>query len=212
MLLFCLFGGFLIGPLEGFADAWSNKYLRVIYNFTHETAGKITTMVYLGMSIGLIILGYIFEKTKSYYTLIITCGFALITSFSTIILQITNSVKTLMIIFFIMGFFSSYQIFILAKVMTTINRKYTTLMSAVANMIMMSCGFLFHRVIGKIIQHYDYIHINPRIFGMTLHIDSFFISFMTINITMIIGSVGITIIAIYEFTRKKKSKISCSLQ
>jgi predicted MFS family arabinose efflux permease len=203
LLIFCFCGGLLIGPLEGFADAWSNKYLRVVYGLSHETAGGITTMIYLGMGIGFIFLGYIFEKTKSYLGIIGISGFVMIISFSMIILQLTHSPLLLGILFFIIGFFSAYQILVISKAIVMVDERHSTLVSAIANMIMMGCGFFFHTIMGKIIKYLD-LSYELDFFGLiSCHLDNYFFSFMTINLAMVIGTIGIALIAIYEAKIKK---------
>lgn len=33
VILSCIFAGFMVGPLEGFADVWGSKYLSVVYDY-----------------------------------------------------------------------------------------------------------------------------------------------------------------------------------
>ena len=202
VLMFCFCGGLLIGPLEGFADAWSNKYLRVVYGLSHEKAGDITTMIYLGMGFGFVALGYVFEKTKSYLGIIGVSGIMMIISFSIIILQFTHSILLLRILFFIVGFFSAYQLLIISRAIVMVNERHRTLVSAIANMIMMGCGFFFHRSVGKIVNNYHMSH-NFDILGFTTKVDGFFFGLMTINLAMLLGAAGIAIIAVYEANIKK---------
>ena len=203
ILIFCFCGGLLIGPLEGFADAWSNKYLRTVYGLNHEVAGGITTMIYLGMGIGFIVLGYIFEKTKSYLGIIGVSGLAMIVSFSMIILRITHSPLLLGALFFIMGFFSAYQILIISKAIVMVDERHSTLVSAIANMIMMGCGFFFHMIMGKLIKHLDLSYELDFLGLISCHLGNYFFSFMVINIAMVVGTIGIVMIAIYEAKIKK---------
>lgn len=210
VLLFCLFGGLLIGPLEGFADAWSNKYLRTVYGLSNEIAGKITTMIYLGMGVGFIVLGHIFERTRASYSIIIICGIAMTVAFSTVILQMTYSVTLLMLLFFIIGFFSAYQVFVISGAIRMVSSQHSTLTSAIANMIMMGCGFLFHKIVGKVIKYYSSSYDFYALGFIKCQINGFFISLMIIDISIVIGTIGVYMIATLPPKAKKNNKVSCS--
>jgi predicted MFS family arabinose efflux permease len=143
--------GFMVGPLEGFADAWSNQYLKAIYNFDAGTASSVTQFIYLGMAAGSIVLGYIFEKFKSYYSILLISGITMATVFTMVLFSGTD-LFFLKILFFIIGFFCAYQVTAIAKAVTFTTEKHSALTATVANMIMMSFGYVFHRSIGKVMN------------------------------------------------------------
>ena len=145
-----IMGGFMIGSFEGFADAWSNQYLKSVYQFDNNTASSVTQYIYVGFAAGIVALGYLFEKLKSYYGLILLSATGMLLSIALVIFGVENLIL-LRIIFFIMGFFCGYQLIVIAKAATFASEDHATLTSTVANMIMMSFGYIFHRAIGKAI-------------------------------------------------------------
>ncbi|MDC0344779.1 MFS transporter, partial [Alphaproteobacteria bacterium] len=72
VLFICLLGGLMIGPLEGFADAWGTGYLKAAYTqLSTATAAYLPSFIFLGMCFGSPILSLVAEKTQAYYRLII---------------------------------------------------------------------------------------------------------------------------------------------
>ncbi len=146
-----LAGGLLIGPLEGFADAWSVVYAKVLYGISDKDVGYLGTAIPFGMAIGLIVLGYIFEKLKSYYALIIISGLGMLVPFVLVMMKVFTSVTVIQALYFIIGFFCAYQIFIIAKTASIVSEKHSVFISAVTNMILMVFGPFVHGAIGMTI-------------------------------------------------------------
>ena len=196
----CFLGGLLIGPLEGFADAWSNRYLQDAYFLSTVDAAQVTIMIYLGLALGFIVLGYIFEKTKSYYAIIAISGLCMFCIFTLMILKLINMQILIKIIFLSLGFFSGYQALIISKAMAMVEEKYRTLTSAIANMIMMGCGYIFHRIVGKVINHYD------NVYSACCRSDGYLYSFLIIDIAILIGTSSIIVLYLFEKKEKKKTR------
>ncbi|MFQ3307599.1 MAG: putative MFS family arabinose efflux permease [Candidatus Midichloriaceae bacterium] len=193
-----IMGGFMIGPMEGFADAWSNQYLKSVYEFNDETAGSATQMIYLGMAVGLVSLGYLFEKFKTYYGLILLSAFGMGLAMTLVIFGIGNLIL-LKFLFFVIGFFCGYQLIVIAKAATFASEKHATLTSTVANMIMMSFGYVFHRSMGKVMLYTCDIDLKGVI---TYTKSSYNYAMSTIVIGLVIGMV-ICVFLMY-FDRKSK--------
>ena len=100
------------------------------------------------MCAGLVIIGMIFEKTKSCYRLLIISNFNMLTCFLMLLKMQKINYELIKIIFGVIGFFCSYQILIIAKSISISKSKNPALVSAIANMIMMGCGYIFHRAMG----------------------------------------------------------------
>lgn len=155
-------GGLMIGPLEGFADAWCVKFFEIVYNFSDKAASSVPSFIFLGLAMGCPIIGYIVGKTAKYYQIIIACGIAMVTIFLIMIFGIGDftvylfgiKLEFLYLLLFIVGIASSYQLAIIDKSLTLIPIKSIALASAMINMIIMAFGFLFHKVIGFVINYY----------------------------------------------------------
>jgi predicted MFS family arabinose efflux permease len=147
-----IMGGCLIGVLEGFSDAWGVEFLKQVYYLSEETAARINSCVIFGMAAGLIILGYLSEKLKSYYGLVIASAAAMLVAFLLVLTGHMNNIPLLYMLFFIMGIGCAYQLLVISKVALSVPPDHTSLTAAVVNMIMMSFGYLFHTSIGIIMD------------------------------------------------------------
>ena len=198
-------GGLMIGPMEGFADAWSSPYLRTVYQLTNQEAGDVTLYAYIGMAMGLMIMGYIFEKTKSYYGLIIVSAISMLGCFTVMLMGVVENIYILKTTFLIMGFFCSYQILIVSKSIALSIAKYATFIAAAANMIMMGFGYFFHVGIGKILHNsWDGVLINDM--GSPIYsAESFSRAFVALPVSLMVAIVGFGILAYIEKRNKKIS-------
>jgi hypothetical protein len=205
VLLVSALGGLMIGPMEGFADAWSSPYLRVMYKLSNEEAGDVTLYCYIGMALGLMLMGYIFEKTKSYYGLIILSAVSMFFCFVIMLTGVVDDIRILKAIFLIFGFFCSYQILIFSKSIALSLTQYATFIAAVANMIMMGFGTFFHVGIGKALHHFwDGVSVNEM--GSPIYsADNFYCAFISLPISLAVAIVGFSFLAYVEKRSKKVS-------
>lgn len=160
-------GGMMIGPLEGYADAWSIKYLEYIYDIDKYLAADINNCLFLGTSLGLVCISRILRKIRSHYFLLILCASVMLLCF----LGLLARLKNLWVIYFSIGFFSSYQIVVIDKIVSLVPKSKSVFSSAVANMVMMGCGSLFHILIGEIIAKFSvmsYTDINFHVWYSTI--------------------------------------------
>jgi len=147
-----LFAGLMVGPLEGFADAWGAAFMQNVYSMDRATASFLTSIVFLGMAFGSSLIAYLGEKTKSYYSVIISCAAMMTIFFVVIMLKITTMTYILMCLFFMIGILSGYQILTTYLSTTFVREGVVGLTTAIVNMIVMSFGYLFHSVIGKMLS------------------------------------------------------------
>lgn len=174
IILISIAGGLMIGPLEGFADAWSNQYLYSIYNIKNNISSNVTQIIYCGMSFGLIIYGKIIEKNKSYYNLLIINAIIMLIFFSFIISKVIININLLKLFYFIMGFSCSYQIIVINKNISIAKTKHKVFVSSITNMIMMFFGWFYHQSIGKMLK-FNMLYFNCKTYY-------FFYSLIIINI------------------------------
>ena len=163
ILMISFLAGLMIGPLEGFADAWGSKYLFDIHHMPKQLSLNLNKMIFIGMSTGLLVVGKILEKVKDYYSLIIISGVSILFFFTSIIAKCNSSVTLIMLIFFVIGFFCSYQMIIVAKAMSLIKKEHEAFILAVMNMIIMGLGYCFHRIIGKVLKYFSYTYIQNKL-------------------------------------------------
>ncbi len=147
LLLASLFAGLMVGPMEGFADAWGSAFLINVYDIDKISADALTLSILLGMSVGCVLLPYIADKTGYSFAVTIASGVALIICF-VYILSGVASIASLDYICICIGIFSAYQVVMLAKIATFVSEERSGIAGAVANMIIMAFGWFFHNSIG----------------------------------------------------------------
>jgi predicted MFS family arabinose efflux permease len=188
VMLICVLSALMVGPLEGFADAWGSSFLKEIYGFKDNQSKYLVSIIYIGMLFAPLLSG-IAEKTKFYFATIAGAGILMLVIFTLLVLGLLNS-TTIIPSFFIVGICCAYQILSIYKASTYVTENLTGLTTAVANMIIMSFGYIFHSLIGVIIKNFASA-------GMTT---SFKFGVGIIPVALLIGSLGFLVIAYREKT------------
>ncbi|WP_174133304.1 MFS transporter [Wolbachia endosymbiont of Atemnus politus] len=174
VILIGFFGGLMVGPLQGFADAWAKTFLYEVYQMTADLASLLPSLVFIGFGVGAFFLAYLLEKyPNKHYEVIIACSFAMITSFLLLFTQV-GGLYVVLPALLVIGFASGYQIVTLYKALSYVNNNLIGLTTAVSNMIVMVFGYLFHTGIAKIVDLYwdrAVIQGNP-IYGTKLLIEA----------------------------------------
>lgn len=151
VILSCLFAGFMIGPLEGFADVWSNAYLKEVYGFEKALAASLPSMIFIGMCFGAPLLSLIAERTHNYLATIAGAGLIMAALFF-VFLNWQLAPLSLSLSFILIGIGSAYQILAIYKASTYVSLQVAGLTTAIANMIIMVFGYGFHTVMGNIVN------------------------------------------------------------
>ena len=169
VLLIALGGGLMVGPLEGFVDAWASESLAVFYAFSKHQASQGVSLVYLGFACGLAGLSYTSDRFGVDKTIIFS-GIMMILSFISIISGSLFNEGVFMALF-ILGFFSSYQVPALYKSTLCANKAQSGFTTSFVNTIFMVFGLFFHTVIAGSIQFFsgvdDYVLTNEGCTMMT---------------------------------------------
>lgn len=190
VLIVCCLAGLMVGPMEGFADAWGSEFLKQVYGFSVQTANGLTSMIYIGMCFAPV-LSRIAEKTGAYIGTIAGAGAVMFIVFVMLIAGVLDS-KSITMGFGVVGVCCAYQILAIYKASTYVSDKVAGLTTAVANMIIMSFGYVFHSVIGVIIKAYS----------KTGEYDAFIYGIAIIPVTLIVGTLGFIIIAYKEKNKR----------
>jgi predicted MFS family arabinose efflux permease len=153
VILVCCLAGCMVGPLEGFADAWGSEFLKQIYGFDAITSNYLISMIYIGMCFAPL-LSIIAEKTGYYIETITGAGIVMLLAFVALVMGEYN-MQSMVIGFFVVGICCAYQILAIYKASTYVPENISGLTTAVANMIIMSFGYIFHSTIGIIVKAYS---------------------------------------------------------
>lgn len=144
--------GFLVGPLEGYADAWLTQSLTDIYKVTSMMASNGSSLVFLSLAIGFLSINSIVDRIGIDKTVALS-GVMMLFSFLVVISGITP-LWSVPIALFIMGFFSAYQVPAIYRTIRFVPPEATSLVSAIANMIIMVFGSYFHSIIGGCVGYF----------------------------------------------------------
>lgn len=192
VIMICLLAGCMVGPLEGFADVWGAEYLKVAYGANDALATSLPSLIFLGMCFGSPVLSFMAEKSKAYFSLIVLSALMMGVAFF-FLLNGTYPLKLLPIVFFIVGVFCAYQILAIYKASTFVPDNLVALTTACANMIIMSFGYLFHSLIGKIMMFYSTQNIDFNYSTL-----AFTKALTIIPIGLLIGGLGFIILGLRQ--------------
>lgn len=206
LILVAILSGMMVGPMEGFADAWGSSFISTVYNLSRESANSIVSFILIGMCVGSVLLPYIADKTKSFYEITLFSALSMIGSFLYLLSKSANSF-TLHIACLIIGIASAYQPVILSKITTYVSKNLSGTAAALGNMIIMSFGSFFHNVIGTMIDYSGAISIRHqgKIYGEYAYINGIAI----IPIMLIFACIGFAIIIFLDYrNNRSNNKIS----
>jgi len=147
-----ILAGLMVAPLEGFADTHATAFLNVLFGIHRSVADSISSLILIGMCVGSIVLPYFAEKTNAYYLITVFSALAMAASYVTMFIASSITLFLLYFIYFIIGFFSAYQIIILSKIASYFPVHLAGIAGAIANMIVMAFGYFFNSAIGVILD------------------------------------------------------------
>ncbi len=187
VMAICLFAGMMVGPLEGFADVWGTGFLKKSYSFEAGIAASLPSLIFIGMCFGGPILSFIAERMNNYLGTIVAAGATMALSF-TLLLSNHIPIQGISIMFIIVGICCAYQIIAIYKASTYVRDNLVGLTTAVANMIVMVFGSVFHSIIATV------INLTGGIESST----AFFYGVGVIPLGLIIGSLGFMAIIYHD--------------
>lgn len=151
VLTICFLAGLMVGPLEGFADVWGKQYLVTSYGLSDALASTMPSLIFLGMCFGSTVISVLAEKTSAYFEIIILSALGMSGIFALLLLGLF-SVSYMPVAFVFVGVLCAYQILAVYKASTYVPEHLVSLATAVANMIIMIFGYVFHSIIGKVVN------------------------------------------------------------
>ncbi|RYE06353.1 MAG: MFS transporter [Rickettsiaceae bacterium] len=156
LIIVSLLAGMMVGPLEGFADAWGVAFLTSVYDVSRADAASSISLILTGMCLGCVLLPYLADKFRLHYVItfcsaIVMCGCFLY------LLSCNADIKTINLLCFLIGISCAYQVVIIAKISTYTDEKLSGIAAAVGNMIIMAFGSIFHKIISTNIQNHSSI-------------------------------------------------------
>ena len=191
VFVIAILAGLMVGPLEGFADAWGTTFLATVYALNATMSSLLPSLLFLGMCVGATVISFIADKTKWYYGIIIFAAFFMAAAFVIILLS-TFKITLFATLLFIVGVFCSYQILVIYKATTYVSEGLVGLTTSIVNMIIMVFGYVFHSAIGKILSYSG----NGKIIdgARVYSADSYISAISIIPICLIVAGIGFIMI------------------
>lgn len=204
LLMTSIFAGLMVGPVEGFADGWGSAFLREVYGMSKSAGDSTTLAILLGMCAGFIILPYVADKTRYYFGTTIFSGLVMTACFIYMLGGSANH-ASLYYVCIVIGIFCAYQVVIISRISTFVSEERSGLAAAVANMIIMAFGWVFHNSIGFVLdRHWEGIVID----GVKKYSSEAFInSISLIPIASFVAITGLTLIVGINGRQEKKIRI-----
>ena len=187
-LLISLLAGFMVAPLEGFADIWGTEYLMRLYDFSKSEAAVYPSLIFIGMGVGAPFLGSLSEKYKAYFTVISLSG-AIMLSLFLALLYAHLPFWALPGSLFIIGIFCAYQIPAIAKATLFVPPSLMGLTTAFANMVIMLFGYLYHGLIGGMMRYHQSLSLT-EVSSDSYSLNDFVAGLTVIPIGLFIGILG----------------------
>lgn len=186
----CLFAGLMVGPLEGFADVWGTAFLKQS-GFDSTSSASMPSIIFIAMCFGAPLLNLIAERLKNYLLTIAAAGIIMAIGFI-LLLKLQANTSLISCNFAIIGVCSAYQILAIYKASSYVPSERAALTSALANMIIMIFGYVFHTTIGNIVS----------LFGGPTSLKALHYGIGVIPIGLFLGSLGFSFLWLTE--RKKE--------
>lgn len=187
VIAICFLAGLMVGPLEGFADVWGSEFLKQVYGFEGTMAASLPSAIFMGMCFGAPVLSLIAEKCGNYLNTIIGAGFVMAIGFFALLMG-NIPVTAMSMMFILVGVCCAYQIIAIYKASTYVKENVVGLTTAVANMIIMIFGYIFHAIIGWTINQ----------MGGPTSREAFLYGVAVIPVALTIGVIGFLIINFQE--------------
>lgn len=151
VLEICFLGGLMVGPMEGFADVWGASFLEQAYGFERAVAVGLPSLIFLGFCFGSPFLSWLGDRMKASLPLILSCAASMTLCFFLLLLGWVPAAGVHPLLFFV-GICSAYQLFVISESSRRVPERLMGLAAAAANMILMTFGYVFHSLIGKLMS------------------------------------------------------------
>lgn len=148
----------LVGPLEGFADAWAEPFLSQGFLIPTEKSLGLVSLVFIGLISGSPLIPFIGQRL-GHYQAILWCGLGIIGSFiSLFALAVSGFHSTsphLIVggVLFFIGLCCAYQTNLLTLGRESVSPALSNVAVALLNTWNMSGGTVFHTIIGQVLTH-----------------------------------------------------------
>jgi len=179
--------GLMVGPLEGFADLWGGNYLIQIRNLTSMQGTFSISLIFIGLGVGCLVMGYLSNRIDSSTRMMSYLGILMLITLIMLLHLESLSTTIIYLLCFIIGLLSAYQILAFTTITRIVKDTNISISMALLNMIIMIFGFIYHSLIGYIL---DTFFISSTTDSLVYGADAYQAAFSVVVVGMIIGAIG----------------------
>jgi sugar phosphate permease len=148
ILIYAILAIGLYAPLSALADLWGAAFLRQKYGLSKADSAQLIMVLYIGLTLGSLILPWFCEKYRILNIAIIVCGCCLLIMFSMVIYMPAFNTPVLVLILFLIGFFCGSEMMCFTGALEQSNKYDSGQIVGVVNTLNMLGGAIIQQLIG----------------------------------------------------------------
>lgn len=138
----------LYTPLSALADLWGTAFIKQKYGINNAEAAQLIMILYVGLTVGSLVLPWFSEKYRILNASVITCGCGLLILLSALIYMPSFSITVLVMVLFIIGFFCGAEMMCFTGALEESNKYDSGQIIGVVNTLNMLGGAVVQQLIG----------------------------------------------------------------
>ncbi len=142
----------LYAPLSALADLWGTAFLKQKYGISKSDAAQLGMVLYIGLTVGSLVLPWFSEKYQLLNKAVIFCGCGLLVTFSMLIYMPSFSLSSLVILLFIIGFFCGAEMMCFTGALEESNKYDSGQIIGVVNTLNMLGGAIIQQSVGYLLD------------------------------------------------------------
>jgi MFS family permease len=195
----------LYAPLSALADLWGTAFLKQKYGISKIEAAQLGMVLYVGLTVGSLVLPWFSEKYKLLNRSIILCSAALLISFSMLVYMPEFNLEQLVVLLFIIGFFCGAEMMCFTGALEESNKYDSGQIIGVVNTLNMFGGAIIQQLVGYLLdKHWDGV---VDEFGIRQYSTEQFQSSLTV-LTVLIALCFICSLALFFVKFKRRTTIA----
>ena len=200
ILIYAVLAVGLYTPLSALADLWGTAFIEQKFGLDKSEAAQSIMTLYIGLTVGSLLLPWLSEKYNILNKTIVICGFGLLVAFSILLYSPNLSYSGLIFTLFLTGFFGGAEMMCFTGALTNSRQHDSGQIIGVVNTLNMLGGALVQQLVGTFLDEQWDGNVNS--FGLRQYSTHQFENSLSI-LTVLIGLC--CIFSLFLFASKFKS-------
>ena len=138
----------LYTPLSALADLWGTAFIKQKFGLSKADSAEISQLMYVGLTIGSLVLPWVAEKYNKLNLAIVSCGFGILIVFSAIVYLPAVSSFELQVLLIVLGFFCGAEMMCFTGALYKSHKFDSGEIIGVVNTLNMLGGAVLQQLIG----------------------------------------------------------------